>query len=392
MFNEKTETPLYDRASILAFATGNPSEAFGEPYRVFDQQRKIARLPGPPYCFMDRVVAVEPEPWKLAPGGWITARYDLSPDEWYFAADRSGVMPFCVLLEIALQPCGWLAAYAGSALRSQRDLKFRNLGGSAVLHRQVTPDTGPLTMRCRMTKVSEVADMIIENFDFEVLSDSGPVYTGDTYFGFFSAEALAQQKGLGAGDPMVKDLAPFSNTTQGATSLTIAPPINPDEAADMPMAVDRLELPGKALLMVDNIAAHIDEGAADTTYIRGLKQVDPDEWFFKAHFYQDPVCPGSLGLESFIQLMKTAALKRWPGLINTHRFRLQEDSRHTWTYRGQIIPTNKAVAVEARIACVADSPAPLLKADGLLSVDGLPIYKMENFELALVPATESRHG
>jgi hypothetical protein len=99
-----------------------------------------------------------------------------------------------------------------------------------------------------------------------------------------------------------------------------------------------------------------------------------------------------LGLESFIQLMKAAALKRWPELELTHRFRVQEGSRHTWTYRGQIIPTNKTVAVEARVTRVADSPDPLLKADGLLSVDGLPIYKMENFELTLVPATEGRRG
>ena len=27
-------------------------------------------------------------------------------------------MPFAVLLEVALQPCGWLAAYMGSALTS----------------------------------------------------------------------------------------------------------------------------------------------------------------------------------------------------------------------------------------------------------------------------------
>ena len=115
-------------------------------------------------------------------------------------------------------------------------------GQRAVLHRQVTPDAGTLTMRCRMTKVSEAADIIIENFDFEVLTDRGPIYTGDTYFGFFSTEALAQQKGLGAGDPMVQALAPFSNATRGAASLTVKPPITPDEAEAMPLAVDRLEL------------------------------------------------------------------------------------------------------------------------------------------------------
>ncbi len=43
------------------------------------------------------------------------------------------VMPFAVLLEVALQPCGWLAAYLGSALTSPVDLSFRNLGGTAEL-------------------------------------------------------------------------------------------------------------------------------------------------------------------------------------------------------------------------------------------------------------------
>jgi hypothetical protein len=59
-------------------------------YRIFDHDRKIARLPGPPYCFMDRVIHLEPEPWVLEPGGWVTAQYDIPENEWYFAADRSG--------------------------------------------------------------------------------------------------------------------------------------------------------------------------------------------------------------------------------------------------------------------------------------------------------------
>jgi len=40
---------LYDNESILQFAIGKPSLAFGDRYRVFDEERVIARLPGPPY-------------------------------------------------------------------------------------------------------------------------------------------------------------------------------------------------------------------------------------------------------------------------------------------------------------------------------------------------------
>src|SRR5205807_1723293 len=130
--------PLFDRDRITAFAVGKPSEAFGDRYRVFDSERVIARLPGPPYQFLDRITEIRDcEPWQLAAGGRIVAEYDVPPDEWYFAANRQPTMPFAVLLEIALQPCGWLAAYLGSALTSPVDLSFRNLGGKATQLRPV---------------------------------------------------------------------------------------------------------------------------------------------------------------------------------------------------------------------------------------------------------------
>ena len=188
---------LYDRDKLLAYAVGRPSEAFGEPYRIFDRDRIIARLPGPPYFFMDRVTSVEPPPWIVKADGWIEAEFTVRPDDWYFSANRQPSMPFCILLEIALQPCGWLAAYAGSALKSETDLKFRNLGGKAIQYRDLIPVTETLTMRCRMTKVSESGGMIIEHFDIEVLSDDDQqlIYQGTTYFGFFSKQALSRAGG-----------------------------------------------------------------------------------------------------------------------------------------------------------------------------------------------------
>ncbi|MBI5239956.1 MAG: type I polyketide synthase, partial [Elusimicrobia bacterium] len=110
---------LFDSNSILAFATGKPSEAFGEPYKVFDSERVIARLPGPPYQVLDRITRIEGcEAFKLAAGGVVDAEYDVPKDAWYFKSNGQPTMPFGVLLEIALQPCGWLAAYVGSALSS----------------------------------------------------------------------------------------------------------------------------------------------------------------------------------------------------------------------------------------------------------------------------------
>ena len=62
-WDEGAATLVADRERILAFAVGKPSEAFGDPYRPFDHGRFIARLPGPPYSFLDRLVNCTAEPF-----------------------------------------------------------------------------------------------------------------------------------------------------------------------------------------------------------------------------------------------------------------------------------------------------------------------------------------
>jgi 3-hydroxymyristoyl/3-hydroxydecanoyl-(acyl carrier protein) dehydratase len=356
--------PIFDRERILAFAVGKPSDAFGELYRIFDDERIIARLPGPPYQFLDRITRIEADPWKMVAGGVIEAEYDVPPDEWYFAAHRSPSMPFSVLLEIALQPCGWLAAYIGSALTSPIDLSFRNLGGKAVQHLPVGPDIGTLTTTVKITRVSNSAGMIIQHYDYAVRSRGRDVYTGDTYFGFFSKQALANQVGL-------RECAlyqPEPDQLQRAWSGEY-----PREAP----------FPDAMLRMVDSISWYLpDGGPKGLGAIEGRIAVDPRAWFFKAHFHQDPVWPGSLGLESFVQLLQFAGADRWqmpanqlaiPGVGQAHR----------WTYRGQVLPTDHEVAVQALVTSV-DDERQRLTADGLLSVDGRVIYQMTDFVVASV--------
>jgi 3-hydroxymyristoyl/3-hydroxydecanoyl-(acyl carrier protein) dehydratase len=377
----------FDREQILALSIGKPSDAFGKTFRAFDKERFLARLPGPPYLFVDRIVKSEPPAFVLKPGGWIEAEYTVSPSDWYFSADRSGIMPYAVLLEIALQPCGWLAAYAGSALSSPKDLRFRNLGGTGRIHRDIFPDTGTLTMRCRMTQVSSASDMIIESFDFRVASGDEMIYDGETTFGFFTESALAQQKGLANAD----DKRYRSDASRGAACrqhpLADIAPLIPEpgfEFREMPAL--QMSLPAKAIRMVDVIEQYDPAGGpSGLGYIQGSKNVDPDEWFFKAHFYQDPVWPGSLGIEAFMQLLKFIAMDRWPHLASRCRFSLVTGARHDWTYRGQVIPGNQKVIVDATVAQIEETPNPLIVANGFLSVDGLMIYEMKQFGIRLMP-------
>jgi len=353
---------LYDSAKILAFSNGNPSEAFGEPYRIFDSERRIARLPGPPFQFLDRVTAVSGEPFVLQAGAACECQYDVPPDAWYFQENRGDRMPFSILLEIALQPCGWLAAYCGSALVSDVDLSFRNLGGKATQFLPVTPTIGTLTVQAKLTSVSRSAGMIIQHFQMSVISAGGVVYEGTTYFGFFTAEALAKQVGM----PQAR--VPFLSVEQRLMA----------ESGRLP---EQSPFPGHMLRMIDQIDGYLPAGGeAGLGLVQGRIRVDPSFWFFQAHFYQDPVWPGSLGLESFLQLLKYVAWKRWgpppAGTWQTVALAVP----HEWTYRGQVIPSDKEVVVVLEITRVEETPR-RLTARGYLTVDGRIIYQMNQFTL-----------
>ncbi len=358
--------PLYDAASIRAFAVGKPSEAFGAPYRVFDHDRIIARLPGPPYQFLDRVIETGGAPWVMAPGARAVAEYDVPPDAWYFEADRQVTMPFAVLLEAALQPCGWLAAYMGSALTSDIDLSFRNLGGSATQFEPIPRTIGTLRTEVTTTKVSKSGGMIIQGYSIELTAGGRPIYQGETTFGFFSKAALSNQVGI-------REAVLYQPTTDELARAT---------AFAYPTAAP---YPDDRWRMIDHVAEFIpDGGPHGLGFVRGTLQVDPSAWFFAAHFYQDPVVPGSLGLESFQQLLKVVASERW-GLGPDARFEsVGLNDQHRWTYRGQILPTDSTVTTRVVVTGVDDAQG-WIRADGFLDVDGRVIYGMNDFTLRASP-------
>ncbi len=367
--SRKAHAPLFDYQSIHAFAVGRPSDAFGEKYRVFDEERVIARLPGPPYQFLDRITSIaDCRPWELAAGGVIEAQYDVPKDAWYFAESRQRYMPYAVLLEVALQPCGWLAAYLGSALTSDVDLSFRNLGGTATQRFSVTADAGTLTTKIKLTDVATSAGMIIQNYDMAVFSSKGEVFAGDTYFGFFSKSALANQIGL-------QDVTPYTPTAEESAATS---------AFDYPHCPP---YPSRMMRMLDQIACYAPTGGPHGLgYISGIAHVDPKAWFFKAHFFQDPVWPGSLGLESFIQLLKFIACDRWGRGENAQAIEFESMApghTHSWVYRGQITPADKTVTIEAVISG-RDDEEMRLRADGFLTVDGRIIYQMNDFTLRMM--------
>jgi 3-oxoacyl-(acyl-carrier-protein) synthase/3-hydroxymyristoyl/3-hydroxydecanoyl-(acyl carrier protein) dehydratase len=367
------ERALYDQYSLIASAWGMPSEAFGEEWARFDGHRNTPRLPGPPYHCMSRVTKVDgPDKASFKPGNTAWVEYDLDPDMWFFHEHGSkGVMPFSVLLETALQPCGWLATYAGCTLQGDTDLYFRNLDGAGTLHQVVTPATGRTITKTTLTKIANSAGMIIVEFDVEMSAPDGSlIYECTTNFGFFPKEALAAQAGVGSTDA---DKAALVEVCSPPAGMQIPMPF-PSGGAPLPLGGDKLQL-------LDTLTGYWPEGGkAGLGRVRAEKDITGAEWFFKAHFFQDPVQPGSLGLEAIGQAVQWAARQSGRYGPDAVAYPMPLGEKTSWKYRGQVFPHNRKVVVQADIL---EYRGDAVIAEAWLWVDGMRIYHAPRFGIGI---------
>lgn len=356
----------FDQRSLLACAIGRPSEAFGPIYHRFDGSQRVARLPAPPYLFMSRIREVHGAIGVMKAGARVVAEYDIPRDAWYFERNGNRTMPFAVLLEAALQPCGWLSSYVGSALTESGELGFRNLDGEGVLLDEVFDNSGTLTTEVTLTDVSATAGMIIESFQVRCRLGEREIYRLETVFGFFPPTALANQAGLRT-DAVQQELL----ERDGAAMISLQ-----DAARNAtPRLADGM------LLMLDGIEGHWPTaGKVGLGQLRAAKLIDNDQWFFKAHFFQDPVQPGSLGLEAMLQALQWHMQQSGmaDGIDNPRFEPIALHRPHRWKYRGQVLPRHRKVQTTLEITETGRDPhGAWALANASLWADGQRIYEME---------------
>jgi 3-hydroxymyristoyl/3-hydroxydecanoyl-(acyl carrier protein) dehydratase len=129
-------------------------------------------------------------------------------------------------------------------------------------------------------------------------------------------------------------------------------------------------------------------GQAGLGRIRGEKLVRYDEWFFKAHFFQDPVQPGSLGLEALLQLLQFHMLEAELGQdIPNGRFQaVAVDHATIWKYRGQVVPRSRVITSDMEILEQGqDETGVFVIGSGSLFVDGKRIYHAPRIGMRMVP-------
>jgi 3-hydroxyacyl-[acyl-carrier protein] dehydratase / trans-2-decenoyl-[acyl-carrier protein] isomerase len=138
------------------------------------------------------------------------------------------------------------------------------------------------------------------------------------------------------------------------------------------------KLPLPPMLMFDRITNISDVGGAHGKgEIRAELDVKPDLWFFKCHFKDDPVMPGCLGLDAMWQMV--GFFLGWLGGLGKGRALGVGEVKFT----DQVLPTAKIVEYAIDVKRVIMRKLVLGIADGVMKVDGTPIYEAKDLRVGL---------
>ncbi|MCP3804495.1 polyketide synthase dehydratase domain-containing protein [Allokutzneria sp. A3M-2-11 16] len=338
---------------VLAASWGRQAESGGESRARFDGALRMPRLPGPPYLFVSRFVGGTIEPGAERVGDTLVAEYDVPADAWYFDSGAQPVMPSAALIEVALQVCGSLSSMTTDLAATEESLFYRNLDGEGTVISHITSGTRVLRTTAELCRVSRLGNMVINSFVVDVLADGVPAYHATAVFGFFPKRALEEQVGLPGGPP--EQLPPGRDLDLGGLADT--PPM---------------------LLMLDRVTGYWpDGGKAGLGRLRAEKDVDAGEWYFKAHFFQDPVQPGSLGIEALCQALRLHL--RAQGLSGPGHDPVLIGHPMKWTYRGQVVPGTGTMTMEIEVLAVE---ADHVVAEGWLWFEGRRLYHLSQFAMS----------
>jgi 3-hydroxymyristoyl/3-hydroxydecanoyl-(acyl carrier protein) dehydratase len=308
-YNKATQHNVFDKEALFHAVIGLPSKGFGDKLKKFDQGRFVPRLPAGDLLCIDHIEELEPNHCRST----------------YQPANPCS---FALILEAALQPCGWLSHHMGCLDSFDDDTYFRNLNGELTLHVPYSTEA-PIIFDVKLLRTAKLGGKMIVNFTVEGYQSDQHMLTMQTAFGYFSKQGLEKQGGF------------------------------PEELPKHPY----LPKPIPAVLKANRQFMVEEILYADDKMIHCRRMLSPDDWYFKAHFFQDPVQPGSLGIQAFYD-----AIGLWA------RKTVVPIGTCSWKYRGQTLPSHSVLDVTATVQTMTDNR---IDFSGKLWVDGTCIYDLE---------------
>jgi len=357
--SERSAGALMNERDVETFALGSMEDCFGPEYSIYNG-RNTSRQPNTDLQVISRVLSVDTDRHDFSKPATILAEYDVPTDAWYYEQNATKTMPYSILMEIALQPCGLLGAYLGSTLQfPDMDLYLRNLDGDGeTFDLPIGTDFRGKTILNKSILTSSIAHggTILQRYTFELSIDGHVFYKGNSSFGFFTKEALASQAGLDKGAEVPAWYLSNNLTTKDYMQINLDSLYGKMKLYKSPAQKPHYRLAEKQLNMLDKVLVAKDKGEFGKGYIHATMQVFA--------LQQD------LGKD-----------------FNNPKFVQLAQHKTVWKYRGQILLPVKEMHLEVHIKSIEMREQTLsIIADAYLWNEGMRIYQVTDLALGIEEA------
>ncbi len=387
---------LFNREQLMTHACGDLSKIFGESFKALDQYELRVRMPEPPLLLTDRIIGLEASLGSMQCGN-ITTETDLHPDSWFLHHGHILAGPAIEAGQSDL----FLISYLGVDFENKGQKIYRLLGCEATFHRDMAYIGDTLRFKITIDRHVKSGENRLFFFHYDC-------FIGDELFlsirngqaGFFSREELKTSKGV-LWDPLtIKPEGP-NKTTQSKvqtipSSYTYAQVLalaNEDPLTCFGSGYERLachtrtpNIPGAKLFLLGSIPVFdITGGPWQNGYLKVVREISSDDWFFKGHFTNDPCMPGTLMTEMAIQALCFFMIGAGYTLEHdAYRFIPTIGKNAKLTCRGQVTPQSKTLSLEVFVRELTDTPVSSITADVLVTVDGLKALHASELSVQLI--------
>ncbi|WP_240659754.1 3-hydroxyacyl-ACP dehydratase [Streptomyces sp. WAC 01529] len=374
------ETPPFANELHMAHAAeGDLHVAYGSPADAA-QPKVRPRLPRGDLLMLDRLLTAPPAEGEGSPESEYVTEYDVPAAPWY-VRENGGTVPHLMYLESSLQAAAFVGGALGASFEfPDESLTVRNLEGQDHMVRRADLLGRTVRQRTRILARTPLPGAVLQRYGYELSVDDEVFYRGESVHGFFTESALASQQGLDGGR-----LVPPWLRRQASYEVRA---VRPDLSA-LPVGQGRF-----AFLSGTESELVRDGGTHGRGYLLCTKPVRADDWYFAHHFLNDPVMPGSCGIEMLIQMVKGYLL--CTGTIDEkelNALRTPPGAELRWTYRGQILPQHHEVQAEIHLRRIhRDGKGLTAWADGSVWRDGLRIYAVDNIVLQVGDSSGEQVG
>jgi 3-hydroxymyristoyl/3-hydroxydecanoyl-(acyl carrier protein) dehydratase len=388
----KAWTGVWNYEQILEMTTGSVSKVLGDRYAVVDTYPQRARLPAPPFMFVDRVTYLDAEFGQYRPSRMIY-EYDIR-DDCILLMAKSTIS--YVLLTESAHAAILLFSYIGIDVLSSGTLRYRILDTEVQFHSDFPILGDTLRGILDFVSYSKNGATTLVKLQCSCFSGDRLVMSMNLTGGFFTAQDLTNTKGVLTGakqfeqiEHTAPDFGIAAIRRQGPLLLDLDLFFNGDYGPKM-YATRDAETAEKLYInpltrMVDRIIAlDFDGGTFGCGQVVAEKHIDSSHWSFLVHFINDPVLPGSLLAEVSNQLQILFALNT--GHLDNGDYYLSslKDLAVKSYFRGQVRPVDSIIRYEQSFRKIieVDGKASLVS-DCNVYWQGIHIVKIQNISVCI---------